>query len=80
MSEKVQFDTDQEAITSGFRGPGTFAERAISGQEQIPGMASWLMKKGILKTESGAKGALILIIILDFIIAALVIYFFILRQ
>jgi hypothetical protein len=70
MSDNVQFDMDQQ---------GKFTSRALLGSSQIPGMAAWLVKKGIIKNESSAKGVLVAIVIGDFIVAALVIYFFVLR-
>jgi hypothetical protein len=70
MSENVQFDMDQRK---------DFTSHAVLGQSQVPGMAAWLMKKGIIKNESSAKGVLVGIIIADFVIAAIIIYFFVLK-
>ncbi len=58
---------------------GKFTSRAVLGQSQVPGMAAWLVKKGIIKDESNAKGILVAIVVADFVIAALVIYFFVLK-
>jgi hypothetical protein len=40
-------------------------------------MASWMMKKGIIKDESKAGNILIGIVILNFAITAFLIYYFI---
>ena len=80
MSENVQFDSDdQQAALMKARSAAGFTSRAVLGQSQVPGMATWLLKKGIIKNESNAKGILIAIVIADFVVAALVIYFFVLR-
>ena len=54
-----------------------FQSRQILGAPQVPGMASWLMKKGIIKEEGSAKGVLIAITIVNFAIMAAVLYFFV---
>ena len=79
MSNGVQFDEDQNSMGMRPRNSGFSPAPAAFGQSQVPGMAGWLIKKGIIKTESGAKGFLVGVVFFDFIIAALVIYFFVLR-
>ena len=71
----IEFDTDRQNM-----GGGTdYTSRSVFGQQTVPGMASWLMKKGIIKNEAQAKNILVAIVIADFAIAIAVIYFFILR-
>jgi len=66
----VQFDMDQKGVS---------ASQTIMNQSRVPGMAAWLVRKGIIKNESSAKSALIGIVFTDFIIAAIIIYLFVLR-
>jgi hypothetical protein len=68
----VEFESDLQ------RSQAQFASRSILGQPQVPSMASWLIKRGIIKEESQAKGVLFGIICFNFIVTGLVIFFFIL--
>jgi hypothetical protein len=43
---------------------------------RLPGMAGWLIAKGIVKTESGARVVLVCFMIFNFAIAGLVLFFF----
>jgi hypothetical protein len=63
----IQFDTDQVQYKS----------RSVLGQAQIPGMAAWLMKKGIIKEEAQAGGVLVGIVCMNCILIGLVLYFFV---
>ncbi len=65
----VEFESDQ------FQ--NQFRSRTVLGQPQIPGMANWLMKKGIIKEEASAGKILIGIIIFNFLVAGLLIYYFV---
>ena len=57
--------------------PAQFRSRTVLGQPQMPGMAAWLIKKGIIKSENGAKGVLIGIVFMNIILTFLVIYLFV---
>lgn len=65
----IQFETDQVQYRS----------RSVLGQAQVPGMAAWLMRMGIIKKESQSGNVLIGIIFLNLILTGLVIYFFIFK-
>ena len=57
----------------------TFTSRVILGLPEVPGMAAWLKKKGIIRHETQARRILIGIITVDFVLALLVFYFFAIR-
>lgn len=65
----IEFESDQ--LQNQFR------SRTVLGQPQVPGMASWLMKKGIIKDESKAGNILIGIVIFNFLLTAFLIYYFV---
>jgi len=65
----VQFEADQKGISA----------QTIMNQSQARGMAGWLVKKGIIKNEANAKNVLVGIVFFDFIIAAVIVYFFVLK-
>jgi hypothetical protein len=65
----VEFESDQ--FQSQYR------SRTVLGQPQVPGMASWLMKKGIIKEESKAGGVLIGLVVFNFVATAILIYYFV---
>ena len=68
MSE-IEFDADNRQQQ--------FTSRAVLGQQQVPGMAAWLMKKGIIKDESKAGTILVGIVIFNIIVTAIVVAVFI---
>jgi hypothetical protein len=59
-------------------GARPFTSRAILGQTQRPGLADWLLKKGVVKTEAGARAFTRGFILGNFILAAVIFYFFVL--
>lgn len=65
----VEFDTDQTQAQ--------YTSRSVLGQPQVPGMASWLMKKGIIKKESQAKIILLGIVIFNVLLTAFLLYYFV---
>lgn len=65
----VEFESDQ------FQ--NQYRSRTVLGQPQVPGMASWLMKKGIIKDESKAGNLLIGIVVFNLALTAFLIYYFI---
>ncbi len=77
----VEFDTD-------IQGNPAYGSRSGLSQSQIPrgqgqsvgsvGMARWLMRHGIIDSESGAKAVLIGIVCVNFVAMALILYFFVL--
>lgn len=73
MSDHIEFDTDMSAQQ------GRFTSRTILGRPELPGMAGWLMQKGIIKTETSAHSFMLGLIIFNLVVAALVLYFFVLR-
>jgi len=54
-----------------------FRSRTVFGSPQMPGMAAWLLKRGIIKDESSAGNVLIGIVIFNFCLAAFLIYYFV---
>ncbi len=67
MPENIQFETDQPQ----FRSQPTF------NQPQTSGMTAWLIRKGIIKDESQAGVILGGVVLFNFLLTALVIYFFV---
>ena len=65
----IEFETDQIP---------QFRSRQTLGSPQMPAMAAWLIKKGIIKDESQAGGVLVGIIMFNILLTAVVIYFFVL--
>ncbi len=65
----VEFESDQ------FQ--NQYRSRTVLGQPQVPSMASWLMKKGIIKDESKAGNILIGIVVFNFALTAFLIYYFV---
>lgn len=74
MSDHIEFDTDTQASQAGH-----FTSRTILGRAELPGMAGWLMTKGIIKSENSARTFMLGLIAFNIIVAALVIYFFVLN-
>ena len=62
----IQFDTDQVQYRS----------RTVLGQAQVPGMAAWLVKKGVIKDEAQAGKVLVALAIFNLVVAALIFYYF----
>ena len=69
MPENIQFETDQQQFRP---------QRQIYSQPQSKGMAAWLVRKGLISDESQAGNILVGVVALNFILTAIVIYFFIL--
>ncbi|MEO8637433.1 MAG: hypothetical protein ABI430_00845 [Candidatus Taylorbacteria bacterium] len=44
---------------------------------QVPPMTAWLLKKGIIKEESQAKGILLTVVVVNFILAIAIFFFFV---
>ena len=65
----IEFDTDQQARE--------FVSRQMPGQSRGSGVTGWLIRRGIVKDENGAKPILIGIVIFNFAIAAAIVYFFV---
>jgi hypothetical protein len=63
----IEFSSDQQQ----------FKSRNDLGGRRTSGMASWLIKKGIAKDETQASNILLILIILNFILTAFVMYKFI---
>lgn len=66
----IEFESDQ--FQSQYR------SRSVLGQPQVPGMANWLIKKGVIKEEASAGKILIGIVVFNFILAIALIYYFVL--
>jgi hypothetical protein len=66
----IEFENDQ------FQ--SQFKSRAVFGQPQTPGMAAWLVRKGIIKDEASASKILNGVVIFNFVLAAFLIYYFVL--
>jgi len=57
----------------------SFTSRAIFSEKQIPVMASWLVRKAVIKNLSQAKKVIIGLVVFDFVAAAIITYIFVLR-
>ena len=56
-----------------------FTSRVIFSERRTPAMASWLVKKAVIKNLSQAKKIIIGLVIFDFVAAGIISYIFILR-
>lgn len=56
-----------------------FTSWVILSERRTPAIASWLVRKSVAKNLSKAKNVIIGLIIFDFIFAAAIIYFFVIR-
>jgi hypothetical protein len=79
QDEHIEFDTDQQDMPSATSTSSQSTSRSVSGQPEVTGMAAWLIKKGIINNETQAKGILICVVIVDFIIAIAIFYFFVIK-
>jgi len=68
----IEFDTDSQTRQQ-------FTSRQILGQPETPGMAGWLVRHKIISDESKAGNLLVAVVIFNFVVAATVIYFFVLK-
>jgi hypothetical protein len=57
----------------------TFTSRVLFGEKRIPNMASWLVKRSVIRNLPQARKVIIGLIIFDFVAAGVVTYFFIIR-
>jgi Flp pilus assembly protein TadB len=76
MPENVKFETDDMGFPKGVTRASSDVMRE---QQDVPGMARWLVKHGIISSGSTAKVALVAIVLVNFLVAGLVLYFFVLR-
>ena len=67
----IEFDTDSQIRQ--------FTSRSILSETATPGMAGWLVRHKIISDESKAGGLLVAIVAFNFIVAATIIYFFVLK-
>lgn len=58
----------------------TFKSRSVLGAPEVPGMANFLLKKGIIKKEGNAKYLLFFIILFCVFLAILVPFLFIPKE
>jgi hypothetical protein len=65
----IEFDTDQTQAQ--------YRSRSVLGQPQVPSMAAWFMKKGIIKDESKARSVLVGIVIFNFLLMGFLLYYFV---
>lgn len=70
MSVEFEGDYNPNQINRNFNNP--------FGQTQTKGITGWLIKKGIIKDESGAKAILLTILFINIILTAIVLYIFVL--
>ncbi|MEI6057554.1 MAG: hypothetical protein WCQ60_01100 [bacterium] len=81
MINDVQFDEDQVGMphtVGGHAGPTSFAA-ANSARQAPTGMSAWLVRHGIMNSDSSAKVLLGIFICINFIAAGCIMYFFVLR-
>jgi hypothetical protein len=77
MSSGVEFDEDKISYGVKPRYSGVPQAGGFSyGQAEQPGMAGWLMRKGIAKTPGAAQGILIVLVIINIVITYFVITYF----
>jgi hypothetical protein len=79
QDEHIEFDTDEQGMSANASASSQFTSRSVFGKQEVPGMAAWLMKKGIISNETQAKGILIGIVVVDFIIAGIIFYYFVIK-
>jgi len=75
MADNVQFDTDTQS--NAIRRPGVtpgFGQTTSN----ISGMAGWLIRHGWAKTTGAAQGIMIGFIVVDFVVAFIIIKYFVL--
>lgn len=68
MSENIQFEADQSQLRN---------RQVFNQTSTAKGMTGWLIEKGIIKDESQAGVVLGGIVVLNLVLTAVVIYFFI---
>ena len=56
-----------------------FTSRVLFGEKRIPVMASWLVKKTVIKNLSQARKIIISLVVFDFVFAVIIYYFFVMR-
>ncbi len=80
MSNNVQFDEDEitrprRAVTgNSTKNTPQFMQSSRSG-----GMTAWLVRHGLITSESSAKFILLSVVFINFLAAGLIIYFFVLK-
>lgn len=65
----IEFETDDQSRQ--------LNSRQNLGQSRTSGMASWLARRGLIKNESDAGRILVGIVILNFLLAGAILYFFV---
>ncbi len=75
----IQFDTDQQSYSSTGASNSYYSQAGFGQQSEATGMAGWLIRKGIISNENQAKAILLGVVLLNFILAGVVIYYFILK-
>lgn len=73
---RVEFDTDLQTGQQYAGKPGGMYVSSKGGSRS--GMTGWLTRMGIANDERGAKAILIAIVVVNFIAAGLITYFFVL--
>jgi hypothetical protein len=82
MPSNVQFDEDQVGMPKSSPGRGqpmSFAASNFAQSAPPSGMSAWLIRHGIMRSDSGAKVMLGAIVCINFIAAGLILYFFVLH-
>jgi hypothetical protein len=80
QDEHIEFDTDQQGLSNASSsGSSQFKSPSVFGRPEVSGMAAWLIKKGIISNETQAKAILMSIVVIDFVIAGIVFYFFVIK-
>ena len=78
----VEFDTDMQLnpryAQQRPNSPGQMQQSSLN-QPQAKGMVGWLIKHGIIDSDAGARAILFGVVIFNFLVAAFIIYFFVLR-
>ena len=74
-NSNIEFESDVQG-TNKYANSGSGTTMSHKGSS---GMVGWLIRHGIVKSDSFGKGILIGVIVLDFVVAGLILYFYVLR-
>jgi hypothetical protein len=77
MSNGVEFDEDKYGLAGQMSAQQRFASPQAGGGSAQSKMAAWLIKKGIVQSETGAQAVLLVIVIINIAITFFVIKYFI---
>lgn len=77
MSNGVEFEEDKYGLGGQMSAQQRFASPQVGGSSVQSKMAVWLIKKGIVKSETGAQVVLLVVVVINIAITFFVIKYFI---